>query len=77
MVERLLEGLSRKLTLISPPAGFGKTALLSEFFSSGETPVGWISLDADDNDPGRFWACVVYALQKLYPGAGRGSHGDD
>ncbi len=70
LVERLKEGLSRKLTLISAPAGFGKTTLLSECFSSSETPVGWVSLDADDNDPSRFWAYFISALQRLYPGLG-------
>ena len=70
LVERLKEGLGRKLTLISAPAGFGKTTLLSECFSPGETPVGWISLDADDNDPSRFWSYLISALQKLYPGLG-------
>jgi LuxR family maltose regulon positive regulatory protein len=70
LVGRIKEGLNRKLTLISAPAGFGKTTLLSECFSSSETPVGWISLDADDNDPSRFWSYLISALQKLYPGLG-------
>ncbi|MBN2099874.1 MAG: hypothetical protein JW753_09810, partial [Dehalococcoidia bacterium] len=70
LVELLKEGLGRKLTLISAPAGFGKTTLLSECFSSSETPVGWVSLDADDNDPSRFWACLISALQRLYLGLG-------
>ncbi len=70
LVERLKEGFTRKLTLISAPAGFGKTTLLSECFASVETPVGWISLDADDNDPSRFWAYFIAALQRLYPGVG-------
>ena len=70
LVDRLKAGFSRKLTLISAPAGFGKTTLLSECFSSSETPVGWVSLDPDDNDPSRFWAYFISAVQKLYPGLG-------
>src|SRR5512137_2615824 len=67
LVDRLKAGFSRKLTLISAPAGFGKTTLLSECFSSSETPVGWVSLDPDDNDPSRFWAYFSSALQRIYP----------
>ncbi len=75
LVEQLKEGLSRKLILISAPAGFGKTTLLSECFGSGEAPVGWVSLDADDNDPSRFWAYFIAALQRLYPGLGESAMG--
>jgi len=75
LVEQLKEGLSRKLILISAPAGFGKTTLLSECFGSGEAPVGWVSLDADDNDPSRFWAYFISAVQRLYPGLGEAAMG--
>ena len=56
LIERLNEGLSsgRKLTLISAPAGFGKTTLISEWVAVCERPVAWLSLDEGDNDPTRF-----------------------
>ena len=50
LVEQLNAGLHRKLTLISAPAGFRKTTLLSEWSSHCERPVYWLSLDAADND---------------------------
>src|SRR5512145_1474579 len=59
LVERLNKGLSCKLTLISAPAGFGKTTLLSEWISQSERGVGWVSLDEGDNDPIRFWSYFI------------------
>jgi LuxR family maltose regulon positive regulatory protein len=71
-VKRLDEGLSlgHRLTLISAPAGFGKTTLLSEWVQAmGEaTPpiaVAWLSLDASDNDPTRFLTYFIAALQTI------------
>ncbi len=54
LVERLNEGLQRKLTLISAPAGFGKTALVSTWLAGSDRQVAWLSLDEGDNDPTRF-----------------------
>jgi len=51
LIERLNEGLQRKLTLISASAGFGKTTLVSECVASCGRPVAWPSLDEGDNDP--------------------------
>jgi LuxR family maltose regulon positive regulatory protein len=67
LIERLNEGLSasRKLTLISAPAGFGKTTLVSEWVASCKRPVAWLSLDEGDNDPTRFLTYLVAALQTL------------
>jgi LuxR family maltose regulon positive regulatory protein len=65
LVERLNAGLDRKLTLISAPAGFGKTTLLSEWAAGCGQPVAWLSLDGGDNDPARFWAYFVAALQAI------------
>ena len=64
---RLIEQLNRTkpLTLIVAPAGFGKTTLLSDWIPQSRHGVTWLSLDEDDNDPIRFWAYVVAALQKL------------
>jgi LuxR family maltose regulon positive regulatory protein len=60
----------RKLTLLSAPAGFGKTTLLSEWIG-GAPPVAWVSLDEGDNDPTRFWAYLLAALEGVWLGAGQ------
>lgn len=67
LVERLNEGLSTgcKLTLISAPAGFGKTTLVSEWIATGRQPVAWLSLDEGDNDPARFVSYLVSALKTI------------
>ncbi len=65
LIEQLNEGLHRKLTLISAPVGFGKTTMLSEWIPQSERCVTWVSLDDGDNDPVRFWAYFIAALQKL------------
>ncbi len=65
LIARLNEGLTRPLTLISAPAGFGKTTLLSEWIPRSERCVAWLSLDEGDNDPIRFWIYFIAALQKL------------
>src|SRR5215472_13368630 len=72
LVEALDEGLSRRLILVCAPAGFGKTALLADWARRGGRPVAWLSLDAGDNDPVRFWRHVVAAVGPARPGvAGR------
>jgi len=65
LIERLNEGLHRKLTLISAPAGFGKTTLLSEWIAGAKRPVAWVSLDKGDNDATRLWTYFVAALQTI------------
>jgi ATP/maltotriose-dependent transcriptional regulator MalT len=65
LIERLNEALHRRLTLISAPAGFGKTTLVSEWVASCEQPVAWLSLDEGDNDPARFLTYFIAALQTL------------
>jgi LuxR family maltose regulon positive regulatory protein len=73
-VERLNEGLSsgRKLTLISAPAGFGKTTLVSEWVAVCQRPVAWLSLDEGDNDPTGLLIYIVAALQTIGPSIGAG-----
>jgi LuxR family maltose regulon positive regulatory protein len=70
LIERLNEGLHRKLTLLSAPAGFGKTTLLGEWAQQSAFPVAWVSLDTGDSDPARFWAYLIAALQTIHEGVG-------
>jgi LuxR family maltose regulon positive regulatory protein len=70
LTERLDEGLARGFVLVSAPAGYGKTALLADWARSGRRPVAWLSLDAADSDPARFWRYVVTALDRVRPGIG-------
>ena len=72
LTERLNEGLHRNLTLISASAGFGKTTLVSEWVAGCEQRVAWLSLDEGDNDPSRFLAYLVAALQKIAAEIGAG-----
>ena len=65
LIEKLNAGLHHKLTLISAPAGFGKTTLISEWLASCGRPVAWLSLDEGDGDPARFLTYFVVALQTL------------
>ncbi|MBV9934214.1 MAG: helix-turn-helix transcriptional regulator, partial [Actinobacteria bacterium] len=61
------------LTLVSAPAGFGKTTLLTDLFVGEEAKdqaLAWLSLDAGDNDPRRFWSYVIAAIQTAAPEAG-------
>jgi LuxR family maltose regulon positive regulatory protein len=76
LLERLDEGLTRKLTLISAPAGFGKTTVVSTWIDGlrdrhGEH-VAWLSLDPADQEPARFLSYLVAALQTVAPAVGQG-----
>jgi len=72
LVDALSEGRRCKLTLLSAPAGWGKTTLLAQWaLGAGEDQrFGWLSLDPSDNDPVWFWMYVIAALQKISPGVG-------
>jgi LuxR family maltose regulon positive regulatory protein len=69
--QRLAEALTREhsLIVISAPAGFGKTTLLSEWLQQLSLPAAWLSLDSADNDVARFLAYLSATLQKIYPEA--------
>ena len=60
----------RKLTLVSAPAGYGKTTLIAEWLHGLGLPAAWLSLDESDNDPNRFMAYLIAALQSVQPGFG-------
>ena len=70
LTARLDEGLARGLVLVCAPAGYGKTVLLADWSRHGRHPVAWLSLDAGDNDPARFWRHAVAALDRARPGTG-------
>jgi LuxR family transcriptional regulator, maltose regulon positive regulatory protein len=70
LTEALAHGATGPLTLISAPAGYGKTTLLSAWARQGAAPIAWLSLDRNDNDPERFWAYVIAALRTMNPDCG-------
>lgn len=72
LVERLNEGLNRRLILLSAPPGFGKTMLLAEWVRRSELPAAWLSLDSGDNDPLLFLRYLITALQPMIGDTGRG-----
>jgi LuxR family maltose regulon positive regulatory protein len=70
MSHRLDEGMLSKLTIVSAPAGFGKTTLLAEWAGRRKQFTAWLSLDESDNTPERFWAYFIGAFQGLRAGLG-------
>ncbi len=76
LTERLGRAGESALTLVSAPAGFGKTTMLADWLGTG--PAGgrltaWLSLDPSDNDPALFWAYFIAALRTAVPGVGEGA----
>jgi LuxR family transcriptional regulator, maltose regulon positive regulatory protein len=70
LTERLQEGIAGTLTLLSAPAGFGKTTLLAQWVTQSGMLVAWLSLESEDNDPTRFLTYLIAALQTLDPHLG-------
>src|ERR1700687_3416360 len=73
LTARLNAGAQSKLTLVSAPAGFGKTTLLAEWLSAApadERSTAWLSLDQTDNRPASFWTYLITAVQKAEPRIG-------
>jgi LuxR family transcriptional regulator, maltose regulon positive regulatory protein len=74
--DRLDRATASKVTLVSAPAGFGKTTLLAEWLAAGpaapadERSVAWLSLDREDNQPASFWSYLVVALRTVAPDIG-------
>ena len=69
LAEALDEGLGRGVVLVCAPAGYGKTVLLADWAQRGGLPTAWLSLDAGDNDPARFWRHAVAALDRVHRGS--------
>ena len=65
LLEKLNESWNHKLTLLSAPAGFGKTTLIGEWIAKQENPLCWLSLDEYDNDPQRFFRYFIFALKRV------------
>jgi len=72
LIEQVNAGLHRKLTLISAPAGFGKTTLVSDWVTNCKRPVAWLSLDKGDSETRRFLGYLVAALQTVSTDFGAG-----
>src|SRR5215470_15575830 len=75
LLARLDEGLEHKLILVSAPAGYGKSTLMSQWIASRSRrpegfPAAWVSLDTGDNDPVRFWSYVIAACRAFNPSIG-------
>jgi LuxR family maltose regulon positive regulatory protein len=71
LLARLDGGLSRKLTLVSAPTGYGKTALVNHWITARKIPSAWLTLDEYDNDPVRFWTYLVTAIRTFDAGLGK------
>ena len=71
LLARLDAGLSKKITLITAPTGYGKTTLASLWFASRPFASAWVTLDENDNDPTRFWLYFVSALRSINSGLGK------
>jgi LuxR family maltose regulon positive regulatory protein len=71
LLARLDTGLSRKLTLVSAPTGYGKTTLVNHWIADRKIPSAWLTLDEYDNDPVRFWTYVITALRAFDSSLGK------
>jgi LuxR family maltose regulon positive regulatory protein len=71
LIKRLDEGLNSKVIMVSAPAGYGKTTLVSAWVSQCKIPVAWLSLDEDDNHPARLLSYLIAAAQTIQPNLGQ------
>jgi LuxR family maltose regulon positive regulatory protein len=71
LVNHLDQRRKRPLTLISAPAGYGKTTLASSWLETTGTPYAWVSLDENDNDLRLFLSYILTGIQKIFPDFGR------
>ena len=68
LLDKLNKGVRRRLTLISAPAGYGKSTLVNNWLDTFDEPFAWLSLDEHDSELGRFVAYLVAAVRSHYPG---------
>jgi LuxR family maltose regulon positive regulatory protein len=71
LLDRLNEGLHRPVTLVSAPAGYGKSTLISHWLNISDIPCSWLSLDEHENDLRQFLFGFLAAVQSIFPEAGR------
>jgi LuxR family transcriptional regulator, maltose regulon positive regulatory protein len=67
LTAKIAGALAHPLTLVSAPAGYGKTTLVSSWLTGQDLPAAWLSLDHEDNDPIRFLQYLLTALHKIVP----------
>lgn len=67
LIQQLNQGLHGKLTLVTAPAGYGKTTLVTNWLQQQTTPTAWYSLDEGDNNPAQFLAYIITALSQTLP----------
>src|SRR5579871_1367267 len=70
LIAQLTQPEMPPLTLVSAPAGAGKTTLIREWIEAARPAVAWVSLDEGDNDPAHFWMYVIRAIQTVCESAG-------
>lgn len=73
LFDRLDELFTKKLALVVAPTGFGKTTLVTSWLAARGIPAAWVTLDAQDNDPVRFWRYCIAALRRLDASLGKGT----
>jgi LuxR family transcriptional regulator, maltose regulon positive regulatory protein len=74
LTDQIARAAAATLTLVSAPAGFGKTTVMTELAARPDgARVAWLSLDPSDNDPTAFWAYVIEAVDRAVPGLGAGA----
>jgi LuxR family transcriptional regulator, maltose regulon positive regulatory protein len=66
LFENLNTGLSRRLVLVSAPAGFGKTTIVSDWIDQNKIPAAWFSPDNGDNDPVYFLSYIISGIQSIH-----------
>ncbi|MBN2387782.1 MAG: AAA family ATPase [Anaerolineales bacterium] len=71
LLDRLTAGLDGRLILVSASAGFGKTSLVVDWLHQAGLQAAWLTLEAGENDPVRFWSYLVAALQAVWPALGQ------
>lgn len=72
LIERLAGWESRRLTLISAPAGFGKTTLVVDWLDEVKARAAWLSISESDDDPVAFFVALLYAIRRIDPACGDG-----
>src|SRR5512139_2245076 len=66
LIQRLNDGVGKsRLTILSAPAGYGKSTLLGEWVSQLDIPIAWLSLERGENVPARFWKYFITALNEI------------